>query len=237
MRRGGRPRLIASTVVLLAMVGGWIGHLLEYLRVKGAAGMHAALLGSAHVYMLPLGIVLALLVALSAAWWWRAWTALGHRLDGARRALAGALRGHLVAPVPRPAATAPSGSARWLALTLLVAALQVSTYLLQENLEAVAGGMPAPGLGAIGGPHAAAPLVHLAVAALLCALALAGARRLGTRTQRIGTCARLVRVLLATLARAPRSARPRPAAWRPSPLDHLGRHLWRGPPPARLLTR
>lgn len=237
MRRGGRPRLIASTVVLLAMVGGWIGHLLEYLRVGGTAGVHATLLGSAHVYMLPLGALLALLVALSGAWWWRAWTALGHRLDGARRTLTGALRGHLVAPVPRPATVAPSGAARWLALTLLVAALQVSVYILQENLEAVAAGRPIPGLGAVSGAHALAPLIHLAAAAVLCALAMAGARRLRTRTQRIRACARLVGVLLATLARTSPPARPGLAAWRPSPFDHLGRPPWRGPPPARLLTR
>jgi hypothetical protein len=236
MRRGGRPRLIASTVVLLAMVGGWIGHLLEYLRVRGGAGLHATLLGPAHVYMLPLGALLAVLVAITAAWWWQAWTSLGHRLDGARRALAGALRGHLVAPVPRPATAEPSGVARWLALTLLVAAVQVFTYVLQENLEALAGGWPTPGLGAVGGAHAAAPLVHLGVAALLCALAMAGARRLRLRTQRIRACARLVRVLLATLARLSGPARPRPAAWRPSPLDRLGRQLWRRPPPARLPT-
>jgi hypothetical protein len=228
---------MASTVVLLAMVGGWTGHLLEYLRVGGAAGVHATLLGSAHVYMLPLGALLALLVGFSAAWWWRAWTALGHRLDGARRALAGALRGHLVAPVPRPATATPSGVARWLALTLLVATVQVSTYILQENLEAVAAGRATPGLGAVSGVHAAAPLVHLAVAALLCALAMAGAWRLRTRTQRIRACARLVRVLLATLVRPGDPAGPRPAAWRPSPFDHLGRPPWRGPPPARLLTR
>jgi hypothetical protein len=237
MRRGERQRLIASTVVLLGLVGGWTGHLLEYLRVDGAAGVRAGLLGSAHVYMLPLGGLLALLGALSAAWWWRVWTALGHRLDGARRALAGALRGHLVDPVPPPAAAAPSGAARWIALTLLIAALQVTTYVLQENLEAVAAGTRVPGLGAVVGVHAAAPLVHLAVAALLSALALVGARRLGARTRRLGLCTRLVRVLLATLARAPRPTRRRPAAWHPSPLHHLGRQLWRGPPPARLLAR
>jgi hypothetical protein len=224
-------------VVLLGLVGAWTGHLLEYVRVEGGAGLRDALLGSVHAYMLPLGALLATLVALGGLWWWRVWLALGRRLDAARLVLAGALRGHRVTAMPRAPGAQPSGAARWAALTLLLAALQVGVYLAQENVEAVAAGLRPPGLAALGGAHALAPLVHLGVAALLAALALACARRLCGRAPSIGRCARLVRVLLATLTRAVPPPPPRAAEWHASPLDRLGRQLWRRPPPARLLTR
>ncbi|HMC53073.1 MAG TPA: hypothetical protein VKI64_09965, partial [Acidimicrobiales bacterium] len=45
--------------------------------------------------------------------------------------------------------------------------LQLALYLVQENLEARTFHLPAPGLGAVTGVHAMAPLVHLAVAAIV----------------------------------------------------------------------
>ncbi len=101
-------------------------------------------------------------------------------------------------------------------MALLLSGLQLGLYLLQENLEAAAGGAALPGLGVFLGVHAAAPLVHVAA--------------------RITGVARLLRLLLASLA--PAAPPPAPAvAWRPSPLDRLGRQLWSRPPPTALPAR
>ena len=231
---GGRRRLFAPTVAVLALVGTWIGHSLEYVRVGGRAGLRAELLGSVHVYMLPVGALLVGLAVAGGMGWWRAWQALGRGLDAARAAVAEALRG-------RPGAAAapgvaPSFVARWGALSLLLGGLQVTLYAVQENLEAVAAGRVAPGLGVLLGAHAPAPLVHLGVAALIAAVVAGGGRLLRGRAERLRGVSRLLRVLLATLT--PRVAPPAPAArWCPSPLDRLGRQLWRRPPPLSLLAR
>jgi hypothetical protein len=44
---------------MLALVGLWLGHTLEYVRVWGWRGLSAELFGSPHAYMLPLAAVLA----------------------------------------------------------------------------------------------------------------------------------------------------------------------------------
>jgi hypothetical protein len=234
MARGPRRRLFAPILVLLALVGTWTGHTLEYARVAGGAGIRDELLGSAHLYMLPLGAVLVAVAATGGLGWWRAWQALGRRLDAARAALAASLRGHRVADLPRT--TAPSGTAGWGALALLLAGLQLCLYLAQENLEAVAVGAPVPGLGAVLGVHAMAPLVHLAVASLLATFVALAGRLLRRRAERITRVVRLLRVLLATLA--PTAPPPAPAgAWCPSPVERLGRQLWSRPPPIALPAR
>jgi hypothetical protein len=234
MARGRRRRLFAPTLVLLALVGTWTGHTLEYLRVGGGAGVRAELVGSVHAYMLPMGLLLLALSAAGGVGWWRAWQALGRRLDVLRTAVAASLGGH---PSAAPTATAtPSEPAGWAALALLLAGLQLGLYLLQENLEAAIAGTPMPGAGAVLGAHVLAPLVHLAVATLLAALMAGGGRALRRRAARITGVARLLRVLLASLA----STAPPPApavAWCPSPLDRLGRQLWSRPPPTALPAR
>jgi hypothetical protein len=234
MARGRRRRLFAPTLVLLALVGTWTGHTLEYLRVGGGAGLRAELLGSVHAYMLPLGLLLLALSAAGGVGWWRAWQALGRRLDALRAALAASLSGHPSAAPP--ATAAPSEPAGWAALALLLAGLQLGLYLLQENLEAAIAGTPTPGVGAVLGAHTLAPLVHVAVATLLAALMAGGGRALRRRAARITGVARLLRVLLASLA--PTAAPAAPAvAWCPSPLDRLGRQLWSRPPPTALPAR
>src|ERR1700746_2517456 len=92
MARGPRRRLFAPSLVLLALVGTWTGHTLEYARVAGRAGLREELFGSVHLYMLPLGALLAVLAAAGGVGWWRAWQALGRRLDAARGTLAASLR-------------------------------------------------------------------------------------------------------------------------------------------------
>jgi len=121
---GGRRHLFAPTVAVLALFGTWIGHSLEYLRVGGRAGLRAELVGSVHVYMLPVGAMLIGLAIAGGMGWWRAWQALGRGLDAARAALADALRGHRGAA---PAGAAPSFAARWGALALLLAGLSASS--------------------------------------------------------------------------------------------------------------
>ena len=235
MARGPRRRLFAPTLVLLALVGTWTGHTLEYARVAGSAGIRDELFGSAHLYMLPLGALLVALAATGGLGWWRAWQALGRRLDAARAGLATVLRGHRAAAPPVTAG--PSGAAGWGALALLLAGLQLCLYLAQENLEAVATGAPVPGLGAVLGVHAMAPLVHLAVASLLATLMASAGRLLRRRTERITRVVRLLRLLLAALA--PTAPAPAPvASLAPLPLSTASAGSSGGdlrPPPSRLL--
>src|SRR5258708_3583190 len=135
---GGRRRLFAPTVAVLALFGTWIGHSLEYLRVGGRAGLRAELVGSVHVYMLPVG---AMLIGLAAAGGWGgggAGRARGRGPAPPRAAPAAPLRAPRGAAAP--AGVAPSFAARWGALALLLAGLQVGLYVVQENLEAAAAG-------------------------------------------------------------------------------------------------
>ena len=231
----GRPRrAFAPTLVLLALIGTWTGHTLEHVRVAGGAGLRAALLGSVHAYMLPVGAMLLAASLAGGVRWWRAWKRLGRSLDSVRAAVAAALRGRRASPPP--AAAEPSGAACWAALALLLAGMQLGLYLVQENLEAAVAGAPVPGMHAVLGAHAAAPLVHLAVAAALAALMAGLGGAIHRRAARITAVVRLLRLLLAMLA----SGDPTPGpveAWRPSPVERLGRQLWSRPPPAALADR
>ena len=53
-----RPR-----IALLACVGVWLSHTLEYIRVWGWSGLNQELTGSVHLYMVPVGLALVLVVA------------------------------------------------------------------------------------------------------------------------------------------------------------------------------
>ena len=52
--------MLAPGVIFLALIGVWLTHTVEHLRVGAAAGVSAAAFSSVHVYMLPVGAVLAL---------------------------------------------------------------------------------------------------------------------------------------------------------------------------------
>jgi hypothetical protein len=236
MPRRARPGLTASGTVLLAFVGAWLGHTLEYARLAGARGLAASPLSSVHADMLALAALLTLLAALCGIRAWRVWLGLGRRLDAARTCLARALRGQGVPTGPAAGTPLPSGAARWLALLLMLAALQLGLYLVQENLEGVVAGLGILGLGPVTGVHWMAPLIHAAVAMPLASVAVLVSRRLGARSRRIELCERLVLRLLGVLAPRP-SAAGRPAAqWSPSPVDRFGGTLWTRPPPRLLLV-
>ncbi|HEY2704550.1 MAG TPA: hypothetical protein VGL20_12745 [Candidatus Dormibacteraeota bacterium] len=229
-----RPRMLAPGVILIALVGVWLTHTLEYARVSGAARLSAVVLAPVHAYMLPVGALLTLGAALLGVRCWRAWWRLGRRLEQTRAALAGGWRGREpgwrpAAPVPRR----PSEGAQLLALWLPLSLLQAGLYLLQENAEALAAGRPPPGLGAVTGVHAPVLAVLVLVAWALAWAVLLVLRRLGERRGVVAACERLLLALLRHLGRAaaaPQSARATVA----SPLDRFGRELWRRPPPLLL---
>jgi hypothetical protein len=232
-----RLRLAASGGVLLALAGVWLGHTAEYARVFGLTGVREVMAGSLHAYMAPVGMLLALLAALGAVRGVRLWLGLGRQLASLGTALAGALRGDRDAarrPLPgvHAARTPWHPAARVAACWLPLTALQVGLYLFQENLEAVVAGAPAPGLGAVAGAHALAPLLHAGVALVLCAAVALASRLLRRRASAVERAVALLRHLLDRLGSL-RPATPGATVPTPAPLDRFGR-LWCRPPPARL---
>ncbi|HEY2705456.1 MAG TPA: hypothetical protein VGL20_17375 [Candidatus Dormibacteraeota bacterium] len=222
--------LAGAGAVLLALLGAWAGHTLEYARLNGTAGLDRAVLGASHLYMLPLGAALSLLLAHRGLRWWRRWAALGERLEHARAALHGALRGDRLPP-RRPGGSGPGSAVPAARLWVPLAVAQVALYLFQENVEAAAAGHTAPGLGPVTGVHWAAPLVQAAVALVLAAATALAARRLRGRASRLHRWERFVDHLVR--ARTGLAEHPRPlSGWRPSPLQRFGAQLWSRPPPA-----
>jgi len=228
-----RLRLAASGSALLPFVGLWLSHTLEYVRVWGTTGLDTQLRGSVHGYMLPLAAVLACLGAAGGVRCRQLWRELARRLEEARLGIAAAWRSRPPRAVAARADAPPSRSAGVVALFLPVLAVQLALYMLQENAEAWGAGAPAPGLGAVSGIHWAAPLLHIAVALVLSAVVVTLRRHVGGLIEAVAACVRLLRVLAGFLGRPIAHARPRPS-WRPSPLDRLGRQLWRRPPPISL---
>ncbi|HEY2702847.1 MAG TPA: hypothetical protein VGL20_04080 [Candidatus Dormibacteraeota bacterium] len=215
-----------------ALLGAWLGHTLEYLRVvDGAPPVRSALAG-AHAYMVPVGALLALAAAAAGAGCWRAWLALGRRLDSARAGLAHAWRGGGTIPAGCAAGTAAvvSPPARLVALWLPLGAAQLGVYLAQENIESVLAGGRAAGLGPVLGVHWAAAALQLGVALVLAAALLLAGRALAGRAGALERCERLLRTLWARRRDdgVPRGARPCLDA----PVERFGRRLWSRPPPA-----
>jgi hypothetical protein len=225
-------RLTASLLALLGLTGVWLGHALEYLRVWGSAGVGQALVGPAHVYMLPLGLVLVIAAALMARHAWSSWHRLARRCDRAALALKQARRGRRP-PLERdpPIEAPPSWEARILSLGAMLAFAQVCLYLLQENLEALAAGRAAPLLGVITGVHWAAALIQLDVAFVVLAVVTLLLRRFRSRIVVVAALESLLRVLRATL-RPPPAPRPLPLC-APAPDALRGSLAWSRPPPSR----
>ena len=112
--------MLAPGVILLALIGVWLTHIVEHVRVGTAAGVSAAAFSSVHVSMLPVGALLALGAALAGVGVWRAWWALGRRLEQTRIALAGAFRGRRTPWTVAAPPARPSEGAQLLALWLPV---------------------------------------------------------------------------------------------------------------------
>jgi hypothetical protein len=230
VRTAARLRF-GGAAVLLAFAGVWISHTLEMMRVFGTGALGTALGRPVHVYMIPAGLLLALLATAAGLHAVTAWRRLGAALDSAALALRGLLRpARPVGPVSLSSGR-PSTGAGLLLLWLALAPLQVSLYLIQENLEYRAVGLPAPGFSVLTGAHWAAPLVHLYVAFVLATIVLIVQRRMHWRRAALASVVKLLRVLLARLERG-RAARP----WAPSggllPRRRLPHALWSRPPPS-----
>jgi hypothetical protein len=182
--------------------------------------------------MLPLGVLLAVLAALTGVAWMRMASRLTQRLerstDGLARAFRGARpRAHPAAPTdPMP----PSVGGRWVALAMPLGLAQLVLYGLQENLEHALAGDRAPVLGVFGGAHWAAPFVQFGVACLFAALVVACRRRVADLARRVDAVERLAHWLTAArvaVLRAPAGGRVRSF----TPLERFGRHLLQRPPP------
>jgi hypothetical protein len=227
-----RMRFAAPGSVLLALVGLFIGHTLEYLRVWGSAGVVASMTNPAHVYMLPVAAVLLVLSAVFAFRLARAWQALNDRLDRAGAGVRRIWRGRSAhAPAARPIRSNPG--TRLLAIWLPLAAAQITLYVVQENVEALATSQRAPGLGAITGVHWAAPLVHLYVSLLLAGIVRICQVLLHRREVVVERVEALLRAIVGRCRTAAAVLRL-PVARSVSPLERIGRHLWRRPPPPLL---
>jgi hypothetical protein len=234
MRRRHLALTIGGVGGLLALVGLWLGHTLEYVRVWGTNGLHTVVAGSIHAYMLPLALLLILAAALAGGRMWQLWMRLGTRVDAAQHSLTALLQGRREAPRMGANHDAlPSLPARiiaaWPALTLV----QILFYIVQENVEAAAAGVPAPGFGAVTGVHTFAPLVHAAVALLLLVAVAGVVRLLRRRIAVIAAVEAFVRLLVSRLEREACANSPSVRAAAP-PLYRFGAHLWRRPPPALL---
>lgn len=241
MPRGRSWRWLVPGVALLALVGVWLGHTLEYLRVWGTSGLDREITSSTHLYMVPAGLGLTLLVAVAAAAVARLRRRLAQRLENASGLLARAWRGASVPAVgaadPSRPSMPPSRRRVFLALGLALAFLQVGLYLVQENVETALSGAPAPGLSAVTGVHWAAPLIHVGLALVLAALTVAAWSKLRRREAIVERVERVVRAVLAALA----ARRLRPLLAPPAPLRHhgapalLGTSIWCRPPPRPLI--
>jgi hypothetical protein len=228
-----QTRVVAAGSVLLAFIGLWIGHTLEYLRVWGGDGLVSSMTNPVHAYMIPLAGALVLLSALFALRLWRAWQALEVRLQQAAVRLRWVWRSG-VEPAGGTTQRGSSPGARLVAIWLPLAAAQIVLYVIQENIEAIAGAKPAPGLGVITGIHWAAPLVHLYVALLLAC----GTRICQILLHRRAVTVERIEAFVRAASRRCRAVFSPVAAPREidalSFLDRLGRDLWRRPPPLLL---
>src|SRR5689334_8786905 len=84
--RCGFRRGDAALLVLLALVGAWVGHNIVYLSVHGGSVV-SELTNPVHIYMAPLGAVLLFAAAASGMAWARTLSRLTARLNRLRLAI------------------------------------------------------------------------------------------------------------------------------------------------------
>jgi hypothetical protein len=233
MKRRDLTSLAGGGGVLLALCGLWLGHAAEYVRVWGTQGIDQVLFGSVHAYMLPLAALLAFAALGFGVQLGRVWLSLGRRLDSGRWLLAALLRGRRPDAEPAIGSPLPTLTSRVLAAWPAVITLQVALYVIQENVEAAAGGRPAPGISVITGVHALAPLVHAGVSLAMLLAVAALLRIVRGRASQVAAVETTIRALLARVRRAPFIRTP-PSEILRSPLRLLGFDVQRRPPPATL---
>jgi hypothetical protein len=214
-----------AAIAFVGVLGTWLAHELEYLRVWGWHQFPDAVSRSMHAYFGPIGVVL-LVVAVGAV---HATLRLVRHLEQ-RVALLGAALRTTRAPGRVPRRPGPAWTLDFWTVFRVLVIVQLGLYLLQENLEAHAFGLPAPGLGALTGPHALAPFVHFVVAFAM-ASALWLMRR---RTTALVEKARRLEARLARRVAARDSVRPAVTQRSWTPLQRWGTALWARPPPALL---
>jgi hypothetical protein len=218
------------SITLVALLGAWVGHFLEFVRVSGWQAGLVEMTSSVHTYFFPAGAGLVVVGLAAAALARRAWSLLGGRLSRAQATLWTSPGSRLSEPDGRP--PKPVGIVGlWIVLT----ALQVGTWMIQENLEAVALGHRAPLFGVIGGAHRLAPVVQAEVALILAALYVVVHGWFRRRRSQI-------RALELTIARKWRrglAPAPVPAgarSIRSTPFERWGATRWQRPPPIGLLA-
>jgi hypothetical protein len=209
-------------LLVAALVGTWVGHELEYLRVWGSAQFPNAMVKTAHAYFGPVGAVLLILGVLAV----QASLRLARRLE---RRVARLHSTGLDAATELDSARVPPGwTLSFPALVAILWTLQLVLYVTQENLEAHAFHLPAPGLGAVTGIHAWAPVVHLGVAFGMACVVWVARRRVTVLVAEV----RFAEAMLAL--RGPRRLRlvvrrRLVRAW--TPKQRWGVVLWARPPP------
>jgi hypothetical protein len=212
------------SIVLAALAGAWLGHLIEYIRV---AGWHAGMVdmtSTVHEYYFPAGAGLVGLTVLAGSLAARGWTILRHRLQRAQTGL-WTRPGHLPAAAEVPGRPLGLGGT-WAVL----AALQLAIWVVQENLEAMAAGHAAPMLSVVAGTHSLAPVIQAEVALMVAAGLVVVRRSFHSQRTRIEVIERLVRRKWSRIA-------PSPPVLTPSrrvpctPAERWGVHRWQRPPP------
>ena len=208
-----------SAVALAAVIGAWLAHCLEYVRVWGSDGFASSASRQVHTYMGPVGLVLLVLAFVGVE--------LGLRtVRRLQRLVVGLAEGRVdpAAPVRgRRRYTVPL-----MTLLSLVWCLQLVLYVVQENAELRALGVHQPALDVLSGVHVWAAGVHFIVAAALVGALWVLHRSVAQLTELVGD---VVAWLLAHAQR--RSAPASPAlsirSW--TPFERFGRQLWCRPPP------
>jgi hypothetical protein len=220
---------IALSWLLVAFIGSWIAHSAEYVRVYGSRGIRRELVGSAHLYMGPLGLVLLGLFSVAALRWHQQGRRLGDRLHRGQAALRGARRRDTDrAPIDQGAPPSSLGH-EWLGLLTG----QIVIYFVQENIEALRATGRSPGFGVLTGAHWAAPLIHAGVALLLAAGLVVVHRRRARLLSDVSIVERLVARLW---PRRPAVCLvPVTCEVAVTPLQRWGRQRWQRPPPAGAL--
>ena len=233
----------------VALGAEWLGHAGTWWLTGGVGPGHA-LSGSVHAYLGPIGVVLALVAVATAVVVLQALRALAARAERLRAAVGSAWRVPTggspdAAPVSdrfstgaRPGRPGRAGRAGRrvgglaevgrLAGALL--GVQLTVYLIQENLEVRAAGLGWPGLHVLSAHHGSAVAVHAAVALVAAWSAVAVLGRWVDRRATVARIAALYRALV-----APRGRRGLPAGLGTAPapvrLWPLGDALWPRPPP------